>query len=115
MKQQVECVNASGFNYISENKKYDVIKETRDYVYIQNDAGMEKRYGKNRFNILETKEPRKKRKETSKTLKCIFPKYQICSLHKSYEVTKSEDEDKWKITGDDGGKHDVLKTRFDEE
>jgi hypothetical protein len=50
--EKIKCINAEGFSLITLNKVYEVVNSSRDYYYIKNDANIEKRYGRSRFELV---------------------------------------------------------------
>lgn len=117
--KKVICVDNSGFNLISLNKIYEVISSTRDYYFIKNDANVEKRYGKARFQIvkeeIKTEEPAIDTPKTTKKANgviCVFAKGDVVKYnHRYYPKGETPDGSKYviEINGKD---EELLKSRF---
>jgi hypothetical protein len=111
----VTCINNEGFSLITKGKSYPVINESRDFYYIINNNGIEKRYGKNRFTLDKGSLPKEEKappvkKEKVKIVICKFAKPGVIEYNNEYTV-KRETADHY-IVNVDGTEYEVLKTRF---
>ena len=115
MEQFVICIDPSGFKFLTVKKKYKVHSSTRDFVYIANDTGSVKRYGKNRFqpidNIKKEEVIVKKQKDNKKKVICKIPTAGKLTYNKVYEVLNSTEHD-YCIIDDLGNKLDFAIKRF---
>jgi hypothetical protein len=119
LNKKAKCVNNEGFSFITIGKVYEIVSESRDYIVVKNDRGISKRYGKNRFNIIQEasvavvqEKPMKKEKvEAQKTVVCKIPSH-LLEFDKKYKVIK-EDEDNYLVKAKDGKEYWQAKKRFE--
>jgi len=123
---KVLCIDSKGFNLIKVGVEYELVKETRDFYFIINGAGIEKRYGKSCFQLVDSKKTEKKiveevkevpKKEAPKKecVICIFPKDDIFTYNgKYYPEGKTKDGSKYIFTIA-GNRYEILTSRFKSE
>lgn len=122
---KVKCINPEGFAFLSKNKIYDIVEESRDYYYIRNNSNIIKRYGKSRFELIkevvlekiqtEAKPkyvPKAKKEEPKLSLVVCKLATTNLSFDKKYQVI-SETARHYEIKGDDGEVSLFLKQRFE--
>lgn len=118
----IKCIDATGFALITVGKDYEVVSESRDYYHIVNNGGVEKRYGKPRFEEVKAKTSKekpevtvvteKKPKEKPVTVVCKLPKGDVVKYNETYTpIGESDDKSKW-IFEIGGKKVELLKSRF---
>lgn len=119
----VKCINPEGFVFLSINKEYEVVEESRDYYYIRNNNNVIKRYGKSRFEevgLPTQKDPvvpkiPKVKKEKGVKVHNVICKIATLNLtfDKKYEVI-SETERHYCIMSDNNKQESFLKARFED-
>jgi len=115
--KEIKCINNEGFSLITVGKKYEIKNESRDFYYIINDAGVEKRYGKGRFEVVKEKEKKEPEPKPEKVVKpkgvvCVFPKGSEFRYKQTYYPMGVSADDSKYVFEIGGEKHEVLKSRF---
>lgn len=117
--KKIKCIDSKGFNFISNDTIYPIIKETRDFYYITNNSGMNKKYGKKRFELVENpavveEKPKPKPVRKKTTVLCMIPSYNKLLYKKEYTVIREDknNKDNYMVLGENKEEISVSKKRF---
>ena len=113
---KAKCLDSEGFRFLTRGKIYEIHSVTRDFVFIINDSGVTKRYGKNRFKLIEdeskVEKPKVEEKPKEKLVVCKIPSHGSLEYNKKYKVL-SEDENNFLIKDEGGTNMWFSKKRFE--